>query len=356
LKILITGGAGFIGSNLVDHFLEIGHEVVVLDNLSTGYKKNIDQHKNNESFTFIKGDIRNYEVCKAAMQNCDLVSHQAALGSVPRSISDPLNTNSVNISGFLNVLTAARDAHIKRFVYAASSSTYGDSKQLPKIESEIGTPLSPYAVTKYVNELYADVYSKNFGIQCIGLRYFNVFGPRQNPEGAYAAVIPLWITQIMNEERPIINGDGLFSRDFTYVSNVVHANMTAMFSSTDDILQGQHEYYNRELDMHKYPQTEGTRATEIPIQGTNFAEVFNVASGGNTTLFELHKNLKENLLALDASIKNLKPIIGDFRVGDIPHSQASIIKAITILNYQPKVNAELGLKKTVEWYFKKSVQ
>lgn len=220
-KILITGGAGFIGSNLVDHFLELGHGVVCLDDLSTGYEHNISHNFNNPNFTFIKGDIRDLDTCKKAVEGCDYVSHQAALGSVPRSIADPINTNSVNIDGFLNVLVSARDAKVKRFVYAASSSTYGDSKKLPKVEDEIGKPLSPYAITKYVNELYADVFSKTYGMQCVGLRYFNVFGKRQDPNGAYAAVIPLWVKQLIKHDRPVINGDGSYSRDFTYINNVV---------------------------------------------------------------------------------------------------------------------------------------
>jgi UDP-N-acetylglucosamine 4-epimerase len=235
MKILITGGAGFIGSNLVDHFLDLGYSVVCLDNLSTGYEHNISHHFSNPNFIFIKGDIRDIETCKKAVNGCDYVLHQAALGSVPRSISDPINTNSVNIDGFLNVLITARDAKVKRFVYAASSSTYGDSKKLPKIEEEIGKPLSPYAITKYVNELYADVFAKTYGMQCIGLRYFNVFGKRQDPNGAYAAVIPLWVKQLINHERPVINGDGTYSRDFTYIENVIQANEKALFTPDEQI-------------------------------------------------------------------------------------------------------------------------
>lgn len=239
MKILITGGAGFIGSNLVDHFLNQGHEVVCLDDLSTGFKKNVEHNFDNPNFTFIEGDIRDLETCKLATLNCDYVTHQAALGSVPRSIEDPANTNSVNIDGFLNVLIAARDAKVKRFVYAASSSTYGDSKKLPKVEEEIGRPLSPYAITKYVNELYADVFAKTYGMQCIGLRYFNVFGKRQDPNGAYAAVIPLWVNKLINHESPVINGDGTYSRDFTYIDNVIQANEKALFTPEEQILKGQ---------------------------------------------------------------------------------------------------------------------
>jgi len=243
-KILVTGGAGFIGSNLVDHFLEFGHEVVCLDDLSTGFEHNISHNFDNKNFKFIRGDIRDLDTCKKAVEECDYVSHQAALGSVPRSIADPINTNSVNIDGFLNVLVVARDAKVKRFVYAASSSTYGDSKKLPKVEDDIGKPLSPYAITKYVNELYTDIFAKTYGMQCIGLRYFNVFGKRQDPNGAYAAVIPLWVKQLINDERPRINGDGSYSRDFTYIDNVTQANEKALFTSAEQICKGQKKYYS----------------------------------------------------------------------------------------------------------------
>ena len=248
MKILITGGAGFIGSNLTDHFLNLGHKVIVLDDLSTGFEKNISHHFDNSNFQFIKGDIRDFKSCKEAVKDCDYVLHEAALGSVPRSIKDPANTNSVNIDGFLNILIAVRDEGVKRFVYAASSSTYGDSKALPKVEDKIGKPLSPYAITKYVNELYADVFAKTYKMQCIGLRYFNVFGKRQDPNGAYAAVIPLWVKKLINHESPLINGDGSYSRDFTYIENVVQANEKALFTSDEDIAKGQHEYYNVESE------------------------------------------------------------------------------------------------------------
>lgn len=280
--ILITGGAGFIGSNLVDYFLEKGYKVVCLDNLSTGFVHNIEHHFNNPSFSFIEGDIRNLDICRKAVEGCDYVLHQAALGSVPRSINDPITTNAVNIDGFVNMLVAARDADVKRFVYAASSSTYGDSKILPKVEHEIGRPLSPYAITKYVNELYADVFAKTYGMQCIGLRYFNVFGRRQDPNGAYAAVIPLWVKQLMNYQSPIINGDGSNSRDFTFVDNVVHANEQALFTTIDQ---------------------------------THFAEVFNVAFGGNTNLIELFEALRDNLGLLDPQILEVAPTFGPNRAG-----------------------------------------
>jgi len=216
MKILITGGAGFIGSNLCEYFVQKGYEVVCLDNLATGFKRNIEPLLSKPNFTFVEGDIRDMEVCKKAVKGCDAVLHQAALGSVPRSINNPIATNATNIDGFLNMLVATRDAGIKRFVYAASSSTYGDSKELPKIEHNIGRPLSPYAITKYVNELYANVFSDLYGVETIGLRYFNVFGRRQDPNGAYAAVIPLWVKALINHESPMINGDGTYSRDFTY--------------------------------------------------------------------------------------------------------------------------------------------
>lgn len=308
-KILITGGAGFIGSNLIDHFLEKGHKVVCLDNLSTGFEHNISHHFDNPDFTFIKGDIRDLETCKKAVDGCDYVLHEAALGSVPRSIKDPVTTNEVNIGGFLNILIASRDAGVKRFVYAASSSTYGDSKKLPKVEDEIGKPLSPYAITKYVNELYADVFSKTYGMQCIGLRYFNVFGKRQTPDGAYAAVIPLWVKKLINHERPVINGDGSYSRDFTYIENVIQANEKALFTTEEQIAKGQHEYYNVDLDFHKYyneqqnkkPQSKDNRAKYVPL--TYFSEVFNVAYGCNTNLLELFSALRDNLAKYDPEIK-----------------------------------------------------
>ncbi|MBI9066059.1 MAG: SDR family oxidoreductase [Salinivirgaceae bacterium] len=323
MKILITGGAGFIGSNLVEYFLEKGHQVVCLDNLATGFKHNIEAYFENINFTFIEGDIRDLDTCKKAVLGCDYVLHQAALGSVPRSIADPINTNSVNIDGFLNMLVAARDEGIKRFVYAASSSTYGDSKELPKVEDKIGKPLSPYAITKYVNELYADVFAKTYGMECIGLRYFNVFGRRQDPNGAYAAVIPLWVKNLLNHEAPIINGDGSFSRDFTYIENVVQANEKAMKASSEDLLENK-EYV---------------------------AQVFNVAFGGNTTLNELFTALKENLKKFDKEIASIEPEYGPTREGDIPHSHASIEKAKRILKYNPKYSAPEGFERACKWYF-----
>jgi UDP-N-acetylglucosamine 4-epimerase len=317
LKILITGGAGFIGSNLCDHFMAKGYEVVCLDNFSTGFLKNIQHHLSNPGFTLIEGDIRNFEDCKKAVEGVTYVLHEAALGSVPRSINDPITTNDVNVSGFLNMLTASRDAGVKRFVYAASSSTYGDSQALPKTEDVIGRPLSPYAVTKYVNELYADVFSKTYGIETIGLRYFNVFGRRQNPEGAYAAVIPKFVIQLMQHESPVVNGDGTYSRDFTYIDNVILMNELAMLTQN-------HEAINT---------------------------VYNTAYGDRTTLKELLNYLKDFLSEYDSAIKNVEVIHGQQRAGDIPHSLASIDKAKRLLNYNPEFSIQQGLKEAVAWYW-----
>jgi UDP-N-acetylglucosamine/UDP-N-acetylgalactosamine 4-epimerase len=350
-KILITGGAGFIGSNLIDYFLHCGHHIVCLDDLSTGFEYNISHHFNNPKFKFIKGDIREIEDCRKAIQGCDYVSHQAALGSVPRSIIDPANTNSVNISGFVNMLIAARDQKVKRFVYAASSSTYGDSKKLPKLEEEIGKPLSPYAITKYVNELYAEVFAKTYGMQCIGLRYFNVFGKRQHPNGAYAAVIPLWAKKFIDHQNPIINGDGNYSRDFTFINNVVEANDKATFTSLESIIKGQREYYNFELDDHKYLIPENNDSINLLNKKEYISEVFNIACGGNTTLLDLFKALRTNLAKHDKTISTIQPEYGPLRVGDIPHSEASIMKAKKILGYTPHYNIGEGLKEAVHWYY-----
>ena len=315
-RILITGGAGFIGSNLCAYFLE-NNEVICLDNFATGYRHNIDGFLSNPKFSLIEGDIRDFKTCETAVSGVDYVLHQAALGSVPRSINDPITTNEVNVSGFLNMLTASRDAKVKRFIYAASSSTYGDSEALPKVEDVIGKPLSPYAVTKYVNELYADVFSKTYGMETIGLRYFNVFGRNQDPNGAYAAVIPKFVAQFLNHESPVINGDGNFSRDFTYVDNVIQMNELAML-------------------------TENPRALNT---------VYNTAFGERTTLNELVNALKEFLSVYDNEIANVSIIYGQNRIGDIPHSLASIEKAKELLNYQPKFSMKEGLKEAVKWYW-----
>jgi UDP-N-acetylglucosamine/UDP-N-acetylgalactosamine 4-epimerase len=352
IKILITGGAGFIGSNLVSHFLGQGAQVVCLDNLSTGYEHNISHFYENSNFTFIKGDIRDFDTCRRAVNGCSYVLHQAALGSVPRSIADPITTNSVNIDGFLNILTAARDEGVSRFVYAASSSTYGDSKKLPKVEEEIGNPLSPYAVTKYVNELYANVFAKTYGMECIGLRYFNVFGRNQDPNGAYAAVIPLWVKQLLNYKSPVINGDGSYSRDFTYIDNVIHANEQAIFVPTAKIFERRKQYYNIELDGHKYLKQKSRSVDLNEDQLNYFSEVFNIAYGANTTLFQLFMDLREELSKKDSAISSVEPNVGPYRPGDIPHSQASILKAKTILDYLPEYDAHRGLKLAAEWYCK----
>lgn len=316
-KILITGGAGFIGSNLCEHFLSKGYKVTCLDNFATGHRYNIEHLFSNPDFELIEGDIRNLDDCKNAIKGADYVLHQAALGSVPRSINDPITSNDVNVSGFLNMLVASRDEGVKRFVYAASSSTYGDSESLPKIEDKIGKPLSPYAITKYVNELYADIFAKTYGLQTIGLRYFNVFGRKQDPNGAYAAVIPLFVKKFISHESPVINGDGNFSRDFTYIDNVIQMNELAM-------------------------TTENTEAVNT---------VYNTAFGDRTTLNDLVGYLKEFLSEYDSEIAKVEVIHGPNRIGDIPHSLASIDKAKNLLNYNPKYSMKDGLKEAVKWYW-----
>jgi len=316
-KILITGGAGFIGSNLCDHFISKGFQVVCLDNFSTGFRHNIGHLLSSPHFFLIEGDIRNLETCKKSCEGVEMVLHQAALGSVPRSIGDPITTNEVNVGGFLNMLVAARDSGVRRFIYAASSSTYGDSTALPKVEDVVGKPLSPYAVTKYVNELYADVFAKTYGMETIGLRYFNVFGRRQNPNGAYAAVIPKFVIQLMNHESPVINGTGDFSRDFTYIDNVVQMNEKAML-------------------------TENSEAVN---------QVYNTAVGDRTTLNSLVEYLKEFLSEFDGEIKNIEVVHGPNRAGDIPHSLASVEKAKELLGYEPTHDIRTGLKEAVGWYW-----
>lgn len=317
LTVLVTGGAGFIGSNLIEALLKEGAKVTCLDNFSTGYKHNIQMFANNPSFRLIEADIRNFESCQKACEGQQLVFHQAALGSVPRSINDPKTTNEVNVDGFLNMLVASRDAGVKRFIYAASSSTYGDSETLPKVEDIIGKPLSPYAVTKYVNELYADVFARTYGLECIGLRYFNVFGQRQDPNGAYAAVIPKFVMQFLQLESPVINGGGEYSRDFTFVENVVQANLLA--------------------------------ATTENQQAIN--QVFNVAFGDRTTLNQLAGWLREILSDFDPQIANVDILKGPYRKGDIPHSLASIDKAKALLGYDPQYDLKKGLKEACKWYW-----
>jgi UDP-N-acetylglucosamine 4-epimerase len=317
IKILITGAAGFIGSNLSEYFVEKGCDVVGLDNLATGNLNNIAHLISCPNFEFIEGDIRNIETCHKAVAGRTYVLHQAALGSVPRSINDPITSNEVNISGFLNMLVACKEAGVKKMVYAASSSTYGDSKALPKVEEVIGKPLSPYAITKYVNELYADVFYKSYGLNSIGLRYFNVFGRRQDPNGAYAAVIPLFTKQLMNKQSPLINGDGTYSRDFTYIDNVIQANEKAMLSEN--------------------PEAVNT--------------IFNVACGERTDLNTLIDLLKQSLSKHDKAILDIETTYGPLRIGDVPHSLASIDKAKKILDYQPQFNLKEGLEEAVEWYW-----
>ncbi len=316
-KVLITGGAGFIGSNLCEYFLSKGNSVICLDNFATGHHHNIKEFINQTNFKLIEGDITNLDDCKNAVIGVDYVLHQAALGSVPRSITNPIDTNNVNISGFLNMLVASRDANVKRFIYAASSSTYGDSEALPKVEEIIGKPLSPYAITKYVNELYAEIFSKTYGIETIGLRYFNVFGRKQDPNGAYAAVIPKFVKQLINNENPIINGDGNYSRDFTYIDNVIQMNELAI-------------------------ETKNTEAINT---------IYNTAFGERTTLNEMVHYLKEYLSEYDDKISLIKVIYGDTRNGDIPHSLASIDKAKKLLNYNPKYSFKDGLKESINWYW-----
>jgi UDP-N-acetylglucosamine 4-epimerase len=316
-KIVITGGAGFIGSNLCEYFVRKGHEVLCFDNFATGHRYNIEALLAHPNFTLLEGDIRNLSDCQKAVAGCDYVLHQAALGSVPRSINDPITTNDVNISGFLNMLVASRDAKVKRFVYAASSSTYGDSESLPKVEEQIGKPLSPYAITKFVNELYADIFSKTYGLETIGLRYFNVFGRKQDPNGAYAAVIPKFVMQLMNHESPVINGDGNFSRDFTYIDNIIQINELAMLTQNKEAVNN----------------------------------VYNAAFGDRTTLNDLVAFLKESLSKMDQRIGDVAVIHGPNRAGDIPHSLASISKAQKLLDYSPKFSMQDGLNEAVKWYW-----
>ena len=333
MKILITGGAGFIGSNLCDYFVDKQYSVVCLDNLSTGFLHNIEHLIGNPNFKFIEGDIRDIETCREAITGCNFVLHHAALGSVPRSVNDPIATNSVNITGFLNMLVASKEAEVERFIYAASSSTYGDLIELPKIEHRIGRPLSPYGITKYVNELYANVFSELYDMQTIGLRYFNVFGKRQTPESTYAAVIPLWVKAMINHHSPVINGDGSFSRDFTYIDNVIQANELAITTRKNDIIS-RAGLYNLSLP------------SDAPIE-----LVFNIAYGGNTNLLELFDALKKNLSKYDPEIGKIKPLFRENRKGDIPHSMASIEKAKRILNFNPLYSASEGIEKACEWYW-----
>ena len=317
-RVLVTGGAGFIGSNLVESFLNSGNRVVCLDNFSTGKRENLKAFLDNPDFKLIEGDIRNYDDCLKAVENIDIVFHQAALGSVPRSIKDPITSTDVNIGGFVKILFAAKESGIKRFIYAASSSTYGDHPDLPKVEDKIGSPLSPYAITKYVDELYAANFSKSYGIDVIGLRYFNVFGRRQDPDGAYAAVIPKFMKMLMKHEVPLINGDGSVSRDFTYIDNVIQANHLASVVQDRKALN----------------------------------QVYNVAYGERTTLNQLFYFIRNLAAEFDKRILTIEPVYGPARAGDIPHSLASIEKAKELLYYLPAFNVEEGLREAVTWYWK----
>ncbi len=318
-KVLVTGGAGFIGSNICEELVKHDNTVICLDNFATGKRENISQLLNLPNYKLIEGDIRNYEDCKKAVKGVDIVLHHAALGSVPRSIEDPMTSTDVNIGGFVKMLFAAKEAGVKRLVYAASSSTYGDHPGLPKIEDKIGNPLSPYAITKYANELYAENFAKIYGMEIIGLRYFNVFGRRQDPNGAYAAVIPKFVKLLMDHESPVINGDGTHSRDFTYVDNVIQVNMLA--------------------------------ATTDNVDAVN--QVYNVACGENNNLNQLIEYLKEYLSAFDSEISKINPIHGSERAGDVKHSLASIEKAQTLLGYKPSHTFKDGLREAVRWYWAK---
>ncbi len=319
MRVLVTGGAGFIGSNLCEFLLSEGHIVRCLDNFATGHIENLLplMEKFPKTFELQVGDIRNIADCQKAVDSMEYVLHEAALGSVPRSIKDPITTNDVNIGGFMNMLVASRDAGIKRFVFAASSSTYGDSKSLPKVEDIIGKPLSPYAITKYVNELYADVFAKTYGMEYIGLRYFNVFGRRQDPNGAYAAVIPLFVKKLMNHDAPNINGDGEYSRDFTYIDNVIQMNYLALTTTNPEAVN----------------------------------QIYNTAFGERTTLNQLVTYLKEYLGELDSTIQAIEPTHGPNRAGDIPHSLASVDKAKNLLGYAPNFSMKQGLQAACKWYW-----
>jgi UDP-N-acetylglucosamine/UDP-N-acetylgalactosamine 4-epimerase len=316
-RVLVTGGAGFIGSNLIESLLLAGNQVVCLDNFATGKRENLLAFAGNPDFSLIEGDIRNYNDCEKAVKDIDIVFHEAALGSVPRSIKDPISSTDVNIGGFVKILFAAKEAGIKRFIYAASSSTYGDHPDLPKVEDKIGSPISPYGITKYADELFATNFAGNYGIDVIGLRYFNVFGKRQDPDGAYAAVIPKFLKMLMKHETPLINGDGSVSRDFTYIDNVVQANHLAALVPNKEALN----------------------------------QVYNVAHGERTTLNQLFTCIRELAGKYDMKILSIEPVYGPARAGDIPHSLASIEKARKLLGYAPTHNVVQGLEESVKWFW-----
>ncbi len=329
---LVTGVAGFIGSNLLEKLLILNQKVVGLDNFDTGFQHNIDQaiedaekatdKSLSKNFNFINGDIREFKDCQQACKGVDYVLHQAALGSVPRSIEDPINTNRTNIDGFLNILVAAKDAQVRRFVYAASSSTYGDHPDLPKIEDKIGNPLSPYSVTKLVNELYAGVFAKTYEFKTIGLRYFNIFGKRQNPNGAYAAVIPKWVSSILKKENVFINGDGETSRDFCYIDNTVQINLLAATTDRSDAID----------------------------------QIYNTAVNDRTSLNKLYQMIEERLIQRTEGLDKKKPVYRDFRTGDVKHSLANIDKAKQLLSYQPKYTLSMGLDESMDWYVKELIE
>ena len=340
-KVLVTGGAGFIGSNLCKRLLEQNNQVVCMDNLATGFMYNIEEFMQNPSFEFIEGDIRDYDDCRKAVNGVDIILHQAALGSVPRSVKNPSLTNAVNSGGFVNMLFAAVEAKVKRFVFASSSSVYGDSEEYPKVEERIGNPLSPYAISKLTNEIYARNFSEIYGIETIGLRYFNVFGPKQDPNGAYAAVIPKWSNLLLNHESPVINGDGKFSRDFTFIENVLQANQLAAIIPSEIIIERQKIYYT---------QFNGN-GNSILKNGSSLYEIFNIACGAATTLFELFNTLRTEYSKQDKVIASVEALIGPKREGDIPHSLANVDKAKEILGYSPDITAVEGLQKACGWYY-----
>ena len=315
-RVLITGGAGFIGSNLVESMLNAGNKVICLDNFSTGKRENIGDFMANYNFRLLEGDIRNYKDCENAVRGVDFVFHQAALGSVPRSIKDPVSTTDVNIGGFVKMLYASKEAKVKRFIYAASSSTYGDHPDLPKVEDKIGKPLSPYGITKLADELFADNFSANYGIEVVGLRYFNVFGRRQDPFGAYAAVIPLFVKELLSHKSPIINGSGLNSRDFTYIDNVVQANHLAALARDRSAVN----------------------------------QIYNVANGERTSLNELFELIRQLIGLFDCEVMSIEPLHGPDRAGDIPHSLASVDKAKSLLGYNPTYTVKEGMAEAIKWY------
>ncbi len=319
-RVLVTGGAGFIGSNVINDLLKYNNTVVCLDNFSTGKYENIKTLRQNKNFVLIEGDIRDFNTCEKAVKNVDIVLHQAALGSVPRSIDDPRTSNDVNIGGFVNMITAAKESKVKRFVYAASSSAYGDSGKMPKTEDNACVPVSPYAITKYVNELYADVFSKLYGVEAIGLRYFNVFGEKQNPEGNYVAVIPKFIVSLIKHKSPTINGDGSITRDFTYIDNVVQAN-------------------------HLAAVTTNTKALN---------NIYNIACGNNITILKLFETIKMILSGYDNNIVSIRPVFGPERKGDVQHSLASIEKSKKLLGYNADIDVVQGLRKTIDWFWNNS--